>query len=643
MEICYVFCNFLHNDKAKVLVFLNMACCNAKEVHILNYRIRYFLFFILDLFNALLAVFLGYWLFDPSFTSIHSLMVTLLFLIVSYQILASVLHLSTRIWSVASIIDLLPIGFAVNVSILVTIISHFLIMGYVDFRKLLIIWLIFHFTIGSSRLFLRIFHEIKAFKPQGQVKRVLIVGAGEGGTMLMRSITRKLTHQYNVVAIVDDNPNKQHLSLFGVEVCGTTEDIPRIVQEKDIQIVILAIPSLSKLKMKRLVELCKKTNAKIKTMPKIEEIMTGKVAIHEMREVMNQDLLGREEVKLDLKAISNKLRNKKILVTGAGGSIGSEICRQVGRFGPKQIILLGHGEYSIYSIHLELVEDFQFSNIEFIPVIADIQDRERIFEVVGKYQPDVIYHAAAHKHVPLMEYNPKEAMKNNIFGTKNIAEAAHTFNVPNFVMISTDKAVKPTNVMGATKRIAEMIIQNLARNSDTNFAAVRFGNVLGSRGSVVPRFRAQIANGGPVLVTHPEMTRYFMTIPEASKLVIQAGTLAKGGEVFVLDMGEQVKIVDLAKNLIRLSGYSEEEIGIEFSGIRPGEKMYEELLNPEEIQEELIYPKIHIGKAHYHDETRLVNLLSELETLNDQQLKQRLIDVANGIGWGINVEKSLTN
>ncbi|CAM5183436.1 FlaA1/EpsC-like NDP-sugar epimerase OS=Ureibacillus acetophenoni OX=614649 GN=SAMN05877842_104117 PE=3 SV=1 [Ureibacillus acetophenoni] len=600
----------------------------------MNYRVRYFLFFLTDSFNALLAVFLGYWLFDPSFTSIPSLTVTLLLLIVSYQVLASVLNLSTRIWSVALVVDLLPVGFAVNLSILVTIFSHLLIMGHVDFRKLFIIWLIFHFTVGSSRLFIRIFHELKAFKPHGRVNRVLVVGAGEGATMLIRNIKRKQTHQYNVVAIVDDNPNKQHLSLFGVEVCGTTEEIPQIVMKKDIDIIILAIPSLSKVQLKRIYELCKKTKAKVKTMPKMEDIITGKVAIHEMKEVMNQELLGREEVKLDMEAISNKLRNKKILVTGAGGSIGSEICRQVARYGPKQLILLGHGEYSIYTIHLELMESYCMGNIEFIPIIADIQDRERIFEVVGTYQPDVIYHAAAHKHVPLMECNPKEAVKNNIFGTKNIAEAAHYYKVPKFVMISTDKAVRPTNVMGASKRIAEMIIQNLAKKSDTNFAAVRFGNVLGSRGSVVPRFRAQIESGGPVKVTHPEMTRYFMTIPEASKLVIQAGTLSKGGEVFVLDMGEQIKIVDLAKNLIRLSGYSEEEIGIEFSGIRPGEKMYEELLNPEEIQEELIYPKIHIGKAHCIDEDRLMNLLSELEMLNDhKELKQRLIDIANGIGW----------
>ena len=604
----------------------------------LNYRIRYTLFIILDSLIALLAVCVGYWLFNPSFINHQSFTSSFIVLLISYQILAYYFHLSTRIWSVASVKDLVPVAFAINFSVVVTCISQFLMYGHFDFREDFVIWIMLHYTIGSSRLAIKVHHEIKVSKPQGQVNRVLIVGAGEAATMLIRSINRTMTDQYAVVAIVDDNPNKQHLSLFGVQVCGTTEDIPNIVRKKNIDIIILAIPSLSKTGMKRIYEQCKKTKAKIKTMPKIEDIMVGKRAIDEMKEVKIEDLLGREEVKLDIEAVSNKIINKKILVTGAGGSIGSEICRQVARFKPKQILLLGHGEHSIYSIHLELIEKYPLCEIEFLPIIADIQDRIRMFEIVGQYQPDVIYHAAAHKHVPLMEENPMEAVKNNIFGTKNIADAAHHFRVPHFVMISTDKAVNPTNVMGATKRIAEMIIQSLANYSDTNFAAVRFGNVLGSRGSVVPRFRAQIAKGGPVKVTHPDMTRYFMTIPEASKLVLQAGALAKGGEVFVLDMGKQIRIVDLAINLIRLSGYSEEEIGIEFSGIRQGEKLYEELLNPEEIQEELIYPKIHIGKAHYLDENKLTNLLSELETLNEPvKLKKRVIEVANGIGWSSEV------
>jgi len=280
---------------------------------------------------------------------------------------------------------------------------------------------------------------------------------------------------------------------------------------------------------------------------------------------------------------------------------------------------------------MELNEQYAKEGItELVPVIADVQDRERIFHVVDTYRPDVIYHAAAHKHVPLMEYNPQEAVKNNVFGTKNVADAAHEYGVPNFVLISTDKAVNPPNVMGSTKRIAEMIIQNLATRSKTNFTAVRFGNVLGSRGSVVPRFKQQIAVGGPVTVTHPDMTRYFMTIPEASRLVLQAGTLAKGGEVFVLDMGEPVKIVDLARNLIRLSGYSENDIKIEFSGIRPGEKMYEELLKPEEIQQEHIYPKIHVGRATPMEHEALHELLTKLQSIHIDEIKDEVVSVANG-------------
>ncbi|SOC38387.1 polysaccharide biosynthesis protein [Ureibacillus acetophenoni] len=599
----------------------------------MNYQIRYFIFFVLDSLSALSAVFIGYWLVNPSLNFNNSFIISATSLILTYQILAYFLHLFTRIWSAASVRDLWSVSFVTTSSVIVASFCQLILQGTVDFRENLIIWLLLQVLIGTPRVILRIFHEMKSTKPRGNLKRVLVVGAGGAGTMLIRSIQRNQLKEYEVVAIVDDNKNKQHLSLWGIEVCGTTDDIPRIVQEKDIHIIILAIPSLDKMQLKRIYELCKKTKAKIKTMPKIEDIMTGKVQFHDMNEVKIEDLLGREEVKLDMEAISNKIMNKKILVTGAGGSIGSEICRQVACFKPKQLILLGHGEFSIFSIHLELMENPQFSEIDFVPVIADVKDRETIFEVVQQYQPDVIYHAAAYKHVPLMEYNPREAVRNNIFGTQNIADAAHHFKVSNFVMISTDKAVNPTNVMGATKRIAEMIIQNLARESDTNFAAVRFGNVLGSRGSVVPRFRAQIAKGGPVKVTHPEMTRYFMTIPEASKLVLQAGVLAKGGEVFVLDMGEPIKILDLAKNLIRLSGFSEEEIGIEFTGIRPGEKMYEELLNSEEIQDEFIFPKIYIGKAHCPDEKRLMSLLSELETLESQELKRHVIDVANGKGW----------
>lgn len=313
-------------------------------------------------------------------------------------------------------------------------------------------------------------------------------------------------------------------------------------------------------------------------LPKLEDLVTGKLSVNQFRDVQVEDLLGREPVELDIDSISGYIKHKVVLVTGAGGSIGSEICRQVMKFDPLKIILLGHGENSIYSIEMELKDSYGSSQIECITEIADVQDANKIMAIINKYRPHVVYHAAAHKHVPLMEKNPEEALKNNLIGTMNVAKAASMYGVNIFVMISTDKAVNPTSVMGATKRLAEMVIQSMDKTSDTKFVAVRFGNVLGSRGSVIPRFKQQIEKGGPVSVTHPDMVRYFMTIPEASRLVIQAGALAKGGEIFILDMGDPVKIVDLAKNLIRLSGNSLEDIGIEFTGTRPGEKLLKNCL-----------------------------------------------------------------
>ncbi|MER2000487.1 MAG: nucleoside-diphosphate sugar epimerase/dehydratase, partial [Lysinibacillus sp.] len=562
-------------------------------------------------------------------TSDTFIILTSITLLISHHIMAYKFHLYNRMWHVASIKELLAIAYSVTLSLIIAGAVQLVIKGDIYVRLLAITWLLHIVLIGSSRFVLRIKHDQTLLSPKKNLKRVLVIGAGEAGTLLVRSIKRDPFTDYKVVAIVDDDMHKQHLKLMDVKVYGTTNDIPRIVKGKRIDEIFIAIPSLGKVGVQHIYKQCLDVNAKIRVMPKIEEIITGKKLLTDMQEVKIEDLLGREEVELDMEAISNTLVNKIVLITGAGGSIGSEICRQVTKFKPRQILLLGHGENSVYKIHTELVENNDQS-IEYTPIIADIQDRARIFEVIRQYRPDIIYHAAAHKHVPLMESNPSEAIKNNIFGTKNVAEAAHQLAIPNFVMISTDKAVNPPNIMGATKRIAEMIIQNLARTSATNFAAVRFGNVLGSRGSVVPRFQQQLAAGGPITVTHPDMTRYFMTIPESARLVLQAGTLAKGGEVFVLNMGEPKKIVDLAKNLIRLSGYTEEEIGIEFCGIRPGEKMYEELLNEAEIQEEHVYPNIHVGRAHCPDERLLMTFLSMLEILQPQEMKQWVIEMANG-------------
>lgn len=391
--------------------------------------------------------------------------------------------------------------------------------------------------------------------------------------------------------------------------------------------IIIAIPTIGQERLKEINNICHMDGVELLKMPNIEDVMSGELEVNQLKKVEVEDLLGRDPVELDMDMISNELTNKTILVTGAGGSIGSEICRQVCNFYPERIILLGHGENSIYLINRELRNRFG-KNVDIVPIIADVQNRARMFEIMEMYKPYAVYHAAAHKHVPLMEDNPEEAVRNNILGTKNTAEAAKNAEVKKFVMISTDKAVNPPNVMGASKRIAEMIIQSLNDETHrTNFVAVRFGNVLGSRGSVIPLFKSQIEEGGPVTVTHPEMTRYFMTIPEASRLVLQAGALAEDGEVFVLDMGEPVKIVDLARNLIKLSGKKEDDIRITYTGIRPGEKMFEELMNKDEVHPEQVFEKIYRGKVQHMKCNEVEAIIQDI--VNDFS-KEKIINYGNG-------------
>lgn len=456
--------------------------------------------------------------------------------------------------------------------------------------------------------------------------RTLVVGAGAGGSLFITTALKD-SPDIKIVAVVDRDVSKHGSFLHGVKVVGSDSQIPEIVANYEINQIVIAIPSLEPEEYERILTLCKATNATVKAMPKYEEVVTGKVRVSKLREIDISDLLGRKEVVLDQTSLKSNIEGKIVLVTGAGGSIGSELCRQIARFNPDRLLLLGHGENSIYLIHKELYNQYG-SKFEIIPVIADIQDRERIFQIMENYRPDRVYHAAAHKHVPLMEYNPKEAVKNNIYGTRNVAEAAKATGVTKFVMISTDKAVNPPNVMGATKRIAEMVVTSLNEEGKTMFAAVRFGNVLGSRGSVVPLFKEQIAKGGPVTVTDFRMTRYFMTIPEASRLVIQAGALMHGGEVFVLDMGEPVKILDLAKKMISLSGHSEADINIVETGIRPGEKLYEELLSTQERVDEQVYEKIFVGNVDAPAKKEVDDFIDTLLELNETELKQRLIDFA---------------
>ncbi|MGG0716258.1 nucleoside-diphosphate sugar epimerase/dehydratase [Robertmurraya massiliosenegalensis] len=608
----------------------------------MSYHKRVAFLGILDSVIVLSAIYISYIIINPTLQlqifTFKPLLLMSITLLISHHLYASIYQLYNKAWEYASVAELFAIVKAVTLSIGTTTIIQWAVFDDIYVRAFFITWLLHVLFIGGSRFSWRMLRD-RYIKPQKNVKRALIVGAGAAGSMLARQLLHNQDTGIHPVAFIDDAPLKYRLQIHGLTVLGHTRNIGQAVDKYNIEQIIIAIPSLKKDEMKRIFEECSKTNAKTVIMPMVEDVMLGRVSVNQFRDVEVEDLLGREPVELDIQRISKKISQKTILVTGAGGSIGSEICRQICEFQPATLLLLGHGENSIYLIDMELRNKYG-NQLNIIPIIADVQDRDRIFDVVRKYQPDVIYHAAAHKHVPLMEYNPKEAVKNNVIGTKNVAEAANTFGVGTFVLVSSDKAVNPTNVMGSTKRIAEMVIQDLAKDSQTKFVAVRFGNVLGSRGSVIPLFKKQIQAGGPVTVTHPDMTRYFMTIPEASRLVIQAGALARGGEIFVLDMGEPVKIVDLAKNLIRLSGYAIEDIGIEFSGIRPGEKMFEELLNENEVHKEPVFPKIFIGKSTLQPREEINYLLEKYIEMSEEDLQSFVLGLANN---GIMLKRKVVN
>ncbi|MCA1320231.1 polysaccharide biosynthesis protein [Bacillus tianshenii] len=596
----------------------------------MTYNRRLSLLILVDSLIVLSSIYISFWMLFPDtnlFRFDSLLLLSSLSLIIWHHLFAYSYKLYQKAWQYASVGELIGILKAVTFSVAVTGFVQLLVDQDIYIRVLLITWMLHMILIGGSRFSFRLYRDYYR-KQKTDKKKTLIVGAGAAGTMVARQLLQNHEADLHPVAFVDDDVKKHKLQILGIPVLGDVKEIETIVQDLDIDNIIIAIPSLGKKEINTIYKECGKTDAKTQIIPMLEDLMLGKVSVNEFRDVEVEDLLGREPVKLDMKSISESITGKTVLVTGAGGSIGSEICRQISNFNPEKLILLGHGENSIYTIEIELRAQYDQS-FTILTEIADIQDRDKIFHLMEKYQPDVVYHAAAHKHVPLMERNPEEAVKNNVFGTKNVAEAADTFGVGTFVLVSSDKAVNPTNVMGATKRFAEMVVQTLAQESRTKFVAVRFGNVLGSRGSVIPLFKKQIQAGGPVTVTHPDMTRYFMTIPEASRLVIQAGTLARGGEVFVLDMGEPVKIVDLAKNLITLSGYSIDEIGIRYSGIRPGEKMYEELLNEDEIHKENVFPKIHIGKASLKDENVLGYFLSNFSDMSIDEIRSYLLLVAN--------------
>ena len=504
-------------------------------------------------------------------------------MVISYIVMLLSMHLYTRIWRYAGMREM------VAVLIATTLGAGLFYTGMYVFDKslprsiYLISWILSTGVIGIGRMVLHYIAMRYGGKQSTDADMVntLIIGAGDAGATIAREIERYHKRSRKVIGFIDDDEAKFNRLMGGVRILGNRHDIPSIVKENKVKEIIIAMPSVTRNEIRNIMEICSPLKCKVNTLPGMYQLLDDEVLVSHLHPVSIEDLLERDEVRLDMDIVEHYIRDKVVLVTGAGGSIGSEICRQIMRVGPKRLLLLGHGENSIYLINQELKNIYKDGPIT--PIIADIRDKQQLDQIFTQYNPQVVFHAAAHKHVPLMEIQPMAAVLNNIYGTRNVADVAGRHGVERFVMISTDKAVNPTSVMGATKRVAEKVIISMNDTYDTKYITVRFGNVLGSRGSVIPLFKKQIEAGGPVTVTDPEMTRYFMTIPEASQLVLQAGAMGKGGEVFLLDMGEPVKIIDLARNMIRLSGLEpDKDIHIKITGLRPGEKKYEELLSSED-------------------------------------------------------------
>lgn len=540
---------------------------------------------------------------------------------VFYVVLFFALGISRIFWKFASLNNFLKFALVIICSSLLSMSVHVILMGYFSqssfklgtyvaqlaFSMLLLIF--YRATVRNTRV--KHQSDSKVSAPIGK-KNVMIVGCGYTGNHIIEDVLRTPDSPFHIACIIDDDPNKLGKTSNNIPIVGGTQTIPENVIRFDISLIIFAISSLDAARKAEILGICLETGCTVKTAPSVTQIMSGDFEPHQTRDVDINDLLGREPINIDLKRVMSYVNDKTILVTGGGGSIGSELCRQIAAQDPKRLIIFDIYENNAYDIQNELKHDHP--KLEVVTLIGSVRDSSRLDMVLEKYKPDIIYHAAAHKHVPLMEDSPNEAIKNNVLGTYKLVRAADKHKVKRFVMISTDKAVNPTNIMGATKRICEMIVQDFNTHSECEFVAVRFGNVLGSNGSVIPLFKKQIENGGPVTVTHPEIIRYFMTIPEAVSLVLQAGADAKGGEIFVLDMGKPVKIVDLAKNLIKLMGHVPDgDIKIEYTGLRPGEKLYEELLMAEEGLKGTENKRIHIGRPLDIDEKKLFDVIERLE------------------------------
>ena len=505
---------------------------------------------------------------------------------------------------------------ATTIMIGISLLTNF---SLIEFRSILIASLIIVVSLISYRVAIRFFLVYtynKALEKEGVVdsKRVLVIGAGDATRVLITTIQNTLKNTYHIVGLIDDNANKLNYAISGHKILGTRYDIPRICKEEKIDLIFFAISNISNEDRRKILEICQETGCKVRILPGTADLIKNKSIMQNFRNVEIEDLLGRDPIKLDNRNIQKLIKDKVVLVTGGGGSIGSELCRQIVKFKPEKLVIVDIYENNLYDIEQEL--KYKYPNQEIDAIVASVREKKRLNEIFEQYHPYLVFHAAAHKHVPLMEVSPLEAIKNNVFGTYNVVNCADEYNVKRCILISTDKAVNPTNIMGATKRLCEMIIQAKDRVSKTEYAAVRFGNVLGSNGSVVPLFKKQIAMGGPVTVTHKEITRFFMTIPEAVSLVLQAMSGAKGGEIFVLDMGEPVKIYDMAEKLIKLSGLEPNvDIQIQVTGLRPGEKLYEELLMAEEGLSQTKHEKIHIAKPGEFDMEAIEKKLSKLHNL----------------------------
>ncbi len=597
-----------------------------------NRKFRSTLIFIYDLLAVVVAWIGAYLLrfnFDVSAVLSHNPITwMLLVLLVTQYVACRLVKLYRGMWVFASVLDLMRVFKAVLVSFFVLLaLAAFVRNDNLIPRSIVVLYpVLLLFLMGGARFAWRIYKEYLNYgRGIGKGRPVVVIGAGTAGAMLVRELDR--TQEWNVVAILDDDRTKWGLEILGCRVVGAVRELPQTLRDHSAQHVIMAMPTAPAEVLQSITKMASEAKASVFTVPGLAELMSGRVAVNIMRPVKIEDLLGREPVRINSDHVEKMLSEKTVLVTGAGGSIGSELCRQISRFNPKRVVLVETSEFALYMIEQWFRDHHPEVHIE--PLTGDVKDAVRMNDIFATWQPQIVFHAAAFKHVPLMEVgNAWQAVRNNSGGTLTVAEAAVKHGAQRFVLISTDKAVNPTNVMGATKRLAEMLCELMQKQygDKTIFNMVRFGNVLGSTGSVIPKFKEQIARGGPITVTHPEINRYFMSIPEAAQLVLQAASMGQGGEVFVLDMGEPVKIVDLARNMIRLSGFTEEQIRIEFTGLRPGEKLYEELLADAEETRDTPHPKLRIARSREVDDRLLVAFKEwvQREVVSDDDVRTQL-------------------